>query len=364
MILAINCGSSSVKFAAYRGAEEVLVRGKIQHVSGAEVAQQIVGRLDKIGLLDSIKAVGHRIVHGGNRRTPVLIYDTVMAELEESRGMAPIHMTAALDMVQSLRRALPEAHHVACFDTMFHADLPDLARTMPLPRYLTDKGIARYGFHGLSCTYLLRTFARRAGERAASGKLIIAHLGSGASMTAVKGMKSIDTTMGFTPEAGLMMGTRPGDIDPGVFNYLMRTQGFDLTQLERMMQSECGLVGVSGVSSDMGELLEMAGKDARARQAVDLFCYQAQKFLCGLCGPLGGVDAVIFSGGIGENFPEIRAQICKGLGFLGISLDETSNTENAFEISRPSSSTRVYVIKTDEEAIIAEQTLAVVENLN
>lgn len=382
IILVINCGSSSIKFGVYRRAGEKILKGKINRIGSGkssmqvegsdtraasiggaeEAAAQIVSYLENVHLLGGVRAVGHRVVHGRNRRRPVLILDEVMTELNENKLLAPIHMNPALAVIDSIKKLLPDVLHVACFDTAFHADLPEVARRIPLPRYLAQKGIVRYGFHGLSCTYLLREFRNRAGEEAAGGRLIIAHLGSGASMTAVREMKSLDTTMGFTPEAGFMMGSRPGDMDPGILTYLMRSEGFGLAEIEKLLQSECGLLGVSDTTADIGELLEEAGRDVRARQAVDLFCYQARKALCGLCGALGGLDAVIFSGGIGENFPAIRAQICEGLGFLGISLDETSNRHNAFEISRSSGSTRVYMIRTDEEQIIAEQTQQVLEN--
>ncbi|MDR6805966.1 acetate kinase [Dyadobacter sp. BE34] len=386
MILVINCGSSSIRFGVYNMDADRLLKGKIDHIGSEESSMRVEGAyafegrvrlgnageaagyivlyLEQAGLLSAIRAVGHRIVHGRNRKQAVLIYDAVRAELEGNRLLAPVHMLAALTIIDSMRRLLPGKLHVACFDTAFHTDLPEVARMMPLPRHLIQKGIVRYGFHGLSCTYLLRAFEERAGEKAASGRLIIAHLGSGASMTAVKGMKSVDTTMGFTPEGGLMMGTRPGDMDPGILTYLTRAEGLGLAELEQLIQAECGLLGVSATTADMGRLLKAGRQDTRAKQAVDLFCYRAQKALCGLCGALGGLDAVIFSGGIGENFPQIRAQICKGLGFLGISLDETGNMENAFRISRPSASTQVYVIPTDEERIIAEQTLNVIANAN
>ncbi len=382
IILVINCGSSSIRFGVYRRTGDKMLKGKIDQIGNGkssmlvegsdthagligdagEAAAQIVSYLESVHMLSGIRAVGHRIVHGRNRRRPVLILDEVMTELNENTLLAPIHMNTALAVIDSIKRLLPDVLHVACFDTAFHADLPEVARRMPLPRYLAQKGIVRYGFHGLSCTYLLREFRKRAGEEAARGRLIIAHLGSGASMTAVKEMKSLDTTMGFTPEAGLMMGSRPGDMDPGILTYLMRSEGFGLAEIEKLIQSECGLLGVSDTTADIGELLEEAGQDIRARQAVDLFCYQARQALCGLCGALGGLDAVIFSGGIGENFPAIRAQICAGLGFLGISLDETRNRQNAFEISRLSGSTRVYMIRTDEELIIAEQTQQALDN--
>jgi acetate kinase len=386
LILAINCGSSSIKFAVYQEPGQLVAKGKVDHIASDrsaiilqvpkalsepvkagdidEASAAIVAFLDKTDLLNAIIAVGHRIVHGLSRTEPVLISDTVFSEIKENKILAPIHMTAALAMLNSLRKALPQALHVACFDTAFHNGLPELARTIPLPAALTRKGIVRYGFHGLSCTYLLGALQEKAGEKIASGRLIIAHLGNGASMTAVKNMKSIDTTMGFTPEGGLMMGTRPGDLDPGILTYLMRSEEMKLPEVEKLIQSESGLFGVSGTSPDMGELLKFYKTDPRARLAVDLFCYQAQKALCSLCGPLGGLDALVFSGGIGENFPEIRAKICHGLGFLGISIDEKTNLENAFEISGTVGTVRVYVIRTDEEAVIAEQTKAVVDNAN
>jgi acetate kinase len=243
---------------------------------------------------------------------------------------------------------------VACFDTAFHHDLPRVARLLPIPRRYEAQGVRRYGFHGLSYAFLMEELARLAGSEAAQSRAILAHLGNGASLAAVHGGKSIDTSMGFTPVAGLVMSTRSGDLDPGLLWYLAGTEGLDAKRFNEMVNFESGLLGVSETSSDMHDLLDREAKDARAAEAVDLFCYQVKKWIGAFAAALGGLDTLVFAGGIGENAPEVRARICDGLEFLGIELEEKQNVANAGVISAAGSRVAVRVIHTDEEWMIAK----------
>jgi acetate kinase len=250
--------------------------------------------------------------------------------------------------------ALPQ---VACFDTAFHGTMPRVARTLPIPRRLEAKGVRRYGFHGLSYSFLMEELRRVAGARASRGRVILAHLGNGASMAAVRKGGSIDTTMGFTPAAGLVMSTRSGDLDPGIVGFLARTEGMTAPEFQKMVNRDSGLLGVSGTSSDMRDLLGRESRDIRAAEAVALFCYQARKWIGAYAAALGGLDTLVFSGGIGENSPAVRARICRGLGFLGVALDARRNAANAPVISRPAGRVAVRVIRTDEELMIARSVM-------
>jgi acetate kinase len=250
---------------------------------------------------------------------------------------------------------------VVCYDTAFHRDMPQVAQLLPIPRRYLRRGIRRYGFHGLSYTYLLEELQRLGDPAAGTGRVILAHLGSGASMAAVKAGRCIDTSMGFTPAAGFMMSTRSGDLDPGLMGYLARHEHLSSAKLQRLVNHESGLLGVSGISGDVRDLLACEGKDFRAEAALELFCYQARKWLAGFAAALGGLDTLVFSGGIGENAAPIRARICQDLAFLGIELDEERNAQHAPLISRGTAPVRVRVIPTDEEIVIARTTQEVLQ---
>jgi acetate kinase len=301
----------------------------------------------------SISAVGHRIVHGLARREPARITSDVLAELRRATPYAPDHLPREIEMIEALRHRYPDLAQVACFDTAFHSGMPAVATLVPIPRRYYAKGVQRYGFHGLSYAYLLDELARIAGHEAANGRVILAHLGNGASLAAVKEGKSIDTSMGFTPAAGLVMSTRTGDLDPGVASFLARTEAMTATEFHRMVNHESGLLGVSELSSDMRDLLSREVEEARAADAVALFCYQAKKWMGAFAAALGGLDTLVFSAGIGERSATIRARVCDGLNFLGIELDDARNAAHAAVISTDASRVTVRVMRTDEEVMIA-----------
>jgi acetate kinase len=263
------------------------------------------------------------------------------------------HLPREISLIEALRDSFPSLPQVACFDTAFHRDLPRVSSMLPVPRHYFDSGVRRFGFHGLSFTYLMGQLAAVAGRDVANGRVVLAHLGSGASMAAVRGGKPIDTTMAFTPTAGLVMGTRPGDLDPGLLVYLMRLESFSPDQMDEFISRKCGLIGISETGSDMRDLLQHRGEDQRAADAVNIFCYQAKKFVAALSGAMGGLDTLVFSAGIGENSPEARAGICDGLDFMGVSLDPQRNAAGAAIISTDRSRVTVRVIPTDEELVIA-----------
>jgi len=382
-ILTINSGSSSVKLALYEvGPSEVLaLSGKIDRIGLAgshfemkDAGGKVLTRREfalpdhetalKV-LLDwlhnhirrqGLDAVGHRVVHGGVKYIyPHEITAELLASLKELIPLAPGHLPQALRIMETVRHWYPALKQVACFDTAFHRQMPEVAQIYALPRHLQDRGVIRYGFHGLSCEYLIQEL-RRQGGKEAEGRVLIAHLGNGASMTAVRNGKSMDTTMGFTPAGGLVMSTRSGDVDPGVLVYLLEEEGVQVSALNEMVNRKSGLLGVSGISSDMKDILDREKEDPRAAAAVNLFCYQAKKFLSALAATLGGLDTVIFTAGVGENAPAIRWRICENMGFLGIHLDPGRNDTNAPIISRDDSSCIVRVMRTDEDLMIARQT--------
>jgi len=300
--------------------------------------------------------VGHRLVHGGLKYVyPHVITPELLASLQKLIPLAPGHLPQALRTIETVRQWYPDLKQVACFDTAFHRQMPEVAQMYALPGNLQRKGIIRYGFHGLSCQYLIQELKRQAGEEV-DGRVIIAHLGNGASMTAVRHGKSVDTTMGFTPAGGLVMSTRSGDLDPGVLVYLLEEKGVKVSELNEMVNRKSGLLGVSGISSDMKDVLDKEKEDPRAAAAVNLFCYQAKKFLSALAGALGGLDTLIFTAGVGENAPPIRWRICEGLEFLGIRLDSDLNDANAPVISQQDRPCVVRVMHTDEDLMIARQT--------
>ena len=303
---------------------------------------------------DALAAVGHRVVHGGPKYSrPERITAEMLEELHRLSPLDPEHLPEEIQLVEAFQRRFPGLAQVACFDTAFHHDLPRVARLLAIPRRYEAQGVRRYGFHGLSYAFLMEELARLAGSQAARGRVILAHLGNGASLAAVREGKSVDTSMSFTPTAGVPMSTRSGDLDPGLLWYLARTEGLDAEGFNEMVNSQSGLLGVSETSSDMRDLLDLEMRDVRAAEAVALFCYQVKKWIGAFAAALGGLDTLVFAGGIGENAPTVRARICHGLGFLGIKLEEKRNAANEGVISAAASRATVRVIHTDEERMIA-----------
>jgi len=301
-----------------------------------------------------IAAVGHRVVDGGSRyHQPERVTAELIGELRKISSYDPDHMPGEIELIEAFRNRDPDLPQVACFDTAFHHDMPRVAQILPIPRRFEAAGVRRYGFHGLSYAYLMEELARVAGLEEARGRVILAHLGAGASLAAVQGGHSVDTTMGFTPASGLVMGTRTGDLDPGLVRFLSRAEGMTAVQFDSLVNHKSGLLGVSETSSDVRDLLERQNLDVRAAEAIELFCYQAKKWIGAFAAALGGLDTLVFAGGIGENAPEIRRRICTGLGFLGIAVDEGRNACSALLISTDQGPVKVRVIRTDEELMIA-----------
>jgi acetate kinase len=379
-ILAVNGGSSSIKFALYatepRAMPSRLLSGKIDRIgladakltytdtrndikdelpakasSPAEAAGFLLDWLEQQGA-GAPAAVGHRVVHGLQHRRASVIDEALLNELRGIAAYDPDHLPGEIRLIELFRKERPDIPQIACFDTAFHAALPRQARLLPLPRRYDKMGLQKYGFHGLSYAYVLEELVRVDPVRARGG-VILAHLGSGASLAAVKDGVSVDTTMGFTPTGGIVMGTRTGDLDPGVVWYLLENEGMDAAAFSRLVNHESGLLGVSGTSSDMQDLLARESEDERAAEAVSLFCYQVKKAIGAFSAVLGGLDALVFTGGIGERSSVIRSRICAGLGYLGIGLDQKANEQNALSISAAGSSAAVYAIPTDEEWMIA-----------
>jgi acetate kinase len=316
--------------------------------------REVTGWLKRNAPADPFEAVGHRLVHGGSRFSQThLITPQMMETLEELIPYAPDHLPHEIKAIRVFMASYPEVKEIACFDTAFHRTMPAIAQIFALPGDLRRHGVLRYGFHGLSYEYILGELRKEAGKEAAAGCIVMAHLGNGASMAAVKEGRSLDTTMGFSPAGGLVMSTRSGDLDPGVLLYLFKERGLDVPAVNRMVNKEGGLLGVSGISSDMKNLLDEEAQNPRAAQAVELFCYQAKKFLGALAAVLGGLDTLIFTGGIGEKAPSIRRRICGNMEFLGIRLDRGLNEGNSPVISRHDSPVTVRVLKTNEELMIA-----------
>lgn len=385
-VLTINRGSSSLKFAIFGGDDreggdpKAILTGKIDRIGLDGCTIQIVDlaakttvkeklepsvdpiaalieHLKKQSQLDEIEFVGHRIVHGGARRSePAWIDAALFAELRGLIAIDPDHMPIELEAVAAIERELPEIPQVACFDTAFHAHIPRVARTLPIPYELFDQGIVRYGFHGLSYEYILGELERLDSE-AAAGRAIVAHLGSGASMAAIRDRACVDTTMAFTPTAGLMMGTRSGDLDPGVLIHLLEHKKLSSKELNDLVNKKSGLLGVSGISPDVADLLAIEAGNERAALALNLFCHTARKHLGALAAVLGGVDTLVFTAGIGERSSAIRARICTGLEFLGVDLDPAANEKGAAIISKPNSKATVRVVATNEEIVVARRTL-------
>ncbi len=309
---------------------------------------------------DALAAVGHRVVHGGPKYTePQQITPQMVAELRVLVPFDPEHLPEEILLTEAFHHRFPHLPQVACFDTAFHHDLPRVARVLPIPRRYEAQGVRRYGFHGLSYAYLIEELAGVAGPEAANGRVILAHLGNGASLAAVHNGKSVDTSMSLTPAAGVPMSTRSGDLDPGLLPYLARTEKMSAKQFDEMINFKSGLLGISETSSDMHDLLDAEARDIRAAEAVAIFCYQVRKCIGAFAAALGGLDTLVFAGGIGENAPAIRARICDGLGFLGIELDPERNGGNAPAISSGAGGVTVRVIRTDEELMIARSVMNV-----
>jgi acetate kinase len=389
-VLALNAGSSSIRFALFEaGSAPVRVCGgkldRIGHrdaqlgavdagasqprapvaVDGTSFPSAVADLLKWLEAqpwFGEVDAVGHRVVHGMSHTAPQRATRELLRDLKRIGALDPEHLPQEIELVEAIGARLPDLPQVLCFDTAFHRDMPRRATQLPIPRKYESLGIRRYGFHGLSYTYLLQELARLCDPSAAHGRVILAHLGSGASLAAVRDGRCIDTTMGFTPSGGLMMGTRSGDLDPGVLIYLAESEGMGALKLRRMLNHESGLKGVSETSADVRDLLKREADDVRAAEAIDMFCYIAKKAIASFAGALGGIDTLVFAGGIGENSPEIRSRICEGLGFLGIDLCAPRNAGSAEVISEDAASAvTVRVIRTDEESVIAQLTAQVLE---
>jgi acetate kinase len=381
-ILTINGGSSSIKFALFEAGDSLrrVLEGGIERIGLPEATLRAKG-LDPADNFsrqvtapdhtaavdtlmdwfeerrerDAVSAVGHRVVHGGPKYANAQrITAEMVEELHRLSPFDPDHLPEEILLTEAFQRRFPDIPQVACFDTAFHHDLPRVARQLPVPRRYEAQGVRRYGFHGLSYAFLMEELARLGDPAAATGRVILGHLGNGASLAAVRDGKSVDTSMSFTPTAGVPMSTRSGDLDPGLIWYLSRTEKMSSKQFNEMVNFQSGLLGISETSSDMRDLLDRETQDVRAAEAVSLFCYQVKKWIGAFAAALGGLDTLVFAGGIGENAPAVRARICEGLGFLGIELEEKRNATNEAVISAASSRVAVRVIRTDEEYMIAK----------
>lgn len=393
-VLTINAGSSSIKFALYTVSNnqkpaavfsgavssigwpsaqllvtEVATGKKTEkpiHASDCIAAVKVVmAWLNEHVPAEELLAIGHRIVHGGPYyQDTQLMTENTIATLQKVIKFDPIHMPDELALVAAFTKEYPGVAQVACFDTSFHKDLPRAAQLLPIPRKYDAKGIRRYGFHGLSCAYIIDELEAVAGPEAANGRVVIAHLGNGVSLTAVKNRQSIDTTMALTPAAGVPMSTRSGDLDPGVVRYLADTEGQTAADFDTMVTTQSGLLGMSETTADMKLLLEQEEKDERAKEAVAVFCYGIKKSIGAFAAALGGIDTLVFTGGMGENAPKIRARVCEGLEFLGVSVDPVKNGRMAEVISPEEGGVTVRVMPTDESLTIARQTQQLMERGN
>jgi acetate kinase len=389
-ILSINSGSSSIKFACYRvdpHSERLEFKGALERIrtTGGRIWVQddrhrtlldqnhefpdhrkaleaLLSWLQRNVSDTELAAIGHRMVHGGpehfvpERVTPVLLED-----LRAATPFAPEHMPHALAAIHSIGERYPHLPQIACFDTAFHRRMPVVAQRLALPADLWDAGVKRYGFHGLSYEYVMRELMRQNGG-IADQRIIIAHLGNGASMAAICRTRAVDTTMGFTPLGGLVMSTRCGDLDPGVVLYLLRERGLSPNEVDVLLNKRSGMLGISGTTSDMQVLVEKRSGDPAAALAVEVFCYQARKSVGALTAALGGLDQLVFTGGIGENAAEIRREVCRGLDFLGIEIDEARNREHAPVISSEQSRCTVRVMPTNEDLMIVRHCWDLLEN--
>jgi acetate kinase len=378
-ILSINGGSSSIKFALHERGEPLKrqFHGQIQGIGrkGAKLTithsngqrreserpksdfksavKFLIEFLENEVAFDSVAGVGHRLVHGMQHVAPEFVTQALLDELQKISPFDPEHLPQEIGLIEEFRGRHPALPQIVCFDTAFHRDMPRVAKLLPIPRRFDAKGIQRYGFHGISYAFLMEELAHVGDPAASHGRVILAHLGNGASLAAVRDGRSIDTSMGFTPAAGLVMSSRTGDMDPGLASYLMQSEQMTPAQFQKMVNHESGLLGISELSSDLRELLAAEKTDRRAAEATSLFCYQAKKWIGSFAAVLGGLDALVFAGGIGENNPQIRSRICEGLGFLDIEIDEARNASGAAVISTDQCQVRVRVIRTDEELMVA-----------
>ena len=382
-ILTINAGSSSIKFAIFSPdaanrslamkrsgqIERIGMADTVFSVKGADAGEQVTRPIDgrdlataAVVLMDWIEAqekdglfaVGHRIVHGGsNYHEPQQLTPALLEELRRLSPLDLAHLPQEILLAEAFHRRFPHLPQIVCFDTAFHHELPRVAQLLPIPRRYLAEGIRRYGFHGLSYAFMMEELARIDGSAAARGRIILAHLGNGASLAAVRDGKPIDTSMGFTPASGVPMGTRAGDLDPGLVWYLARTEGMNAAQFNEMVNTKSGLLGISETSADMRDLLKCETDDPRAADAVALFCYQIKKCIGAFAAALGGLDTLVFSGGIGEKSPVVRKRICEDLGFLDIELDNQRNEQSASLISLVGAPVKVRVVRTNEELMIA-----------
>ena len=377
-VLTINGGSSSIRFALFEVSLPPirLLQGNLERIGSddaslsadlgdgsaptrikADIKGSAIGFLmdwlESQPQFKSIDGVGHRVVHGMLHSDPELVTQPLLDELKALIPFDPEHLPREIEFIEALQQRYGQLPQVACFDTAFHRSMPLVAMQLAIPRRYAAKGVRRYGFHGLSYTYLMQELARLGDPAAVRGRVILAHLGSGASLAAVRDGQCIDTSMGFTPAAGLVMGTRSGDLDPGLMSYLALSEGMTAAQFQTMVNHESGLLGISDVSADARNLLAREASDPRAAQALALFCYQAKKWIGSFAAVLGGVNTLVFAGGIGEHAAPLRERICEGLDFLGIKLDLEANGRHAPLISAAAGPVAVRVIRTDEEAVIA-----------
>lgn len=382
-ILCLNAGSSSLKFALYEigeGTEARLAEGAVERISlsggrlwvrgaatdysvdtGGDFGDHQAAVAAAFTVLQNLRlsepaAVGHRLVHGGPDHTaPERVTPQLLDQLRGLVAFAPLHLPSEIQVIEAVAAHFPHLVQVACFDTAFHRRMPELAQRFALPRALWDDGIRRYGFHGLSYEYIVDRL-----RPAPSARTIIAHLGNGASIAAVRGALPLDTSMGFTPTGGFMMGTRSGDLDPGILIHLMDHKGYDARQLDQLVNHESGLLGVSGISPDMKTLLDQRSSQPSAAQAVEMFCYQLRKSIGAFAAVLGGLDTLVFTGGIGERAAPVRWLVCRDLTYLGIEIDSERNDAHADTITRPGSTCTVRMIPTNEDLMIARHTCRVV----
>src|SRR5271154_5374990 len=345
------------------GGGAALLDSRVEGRDSNAALETMFAWLDEHKYLSGLTAAGHRLVHGGARyREPQRITPEFLAELEKLVPLDPDHLPEAIRGIRFVAAKFPQLAQVACFDTAFHSTLPTVAKMYALPRRYFEEGVRRYGFHGLSFEYIvgeLRKIDSTLGTKFAAGRVIIAHLGSGASMVALQDGKSMDTSMGFTPLEGLVMSTRSGDVDPGLLLYLLAEKKMSAQEAGALLNKQSGLLGVSGSTGDMRTLLEKSAQDSHAAEAIDLFCYRSKKYVGAYAAALGGLDALVFTGGIGERAAAIRERICRGLEFLGIRLDRARNAANAPVISADDSSVNVRVIQTNEDLMIVQHVIAV-----
>lgn len=387
-IITINAGSSSLKVSLFDSAEEdayasATVEGigvgqaifvpeidgtkrtenivsDNHHQAAATIKSWLQSTLDEG---DTIGAAAYRVVHGGDRyKDAIAIDDDIVSYMESIAPLAPNHMPPAVACIRAFREVYPNILHVACFDTAFFHDIPDVARTLPLPKRLRDQGLRRYGFHGISYDYLLGDLQRKESEDVANGRVIICHLGSGASIAAIKGGGPVDMSMGLTPASGIIMSTRCGDIDPGVLDFLLKEEGATADSIRNTLYKESGLLGISETTADMRQLISDSESDPRAKLAIDIFCYTIRKRIGSYTAALGGVDAIVFSAGIGERSAPIRRQVLDGLEYLGVEVDQERNDQNKRLISSDGSAVKVYVIPTREDAVLVGKASSLLES--